>query len=344
MAIEGETSEVQVGYQVRRRLCGVIQVKLKLETVTGLLVRRPLKAQMTIGGADMWPMTLEMQYRCNGHTISLEAPYIPGSSIKGRMRFIAEHSVGSPFLTTDFRIFQHVRSITAYRKIYGENNVQAYQEFLNDIERRCVIDEVFGYASFQLKALQDADRDLKANGAIARRAESLFQRIVTPTRLYVDDFYVDESYVCGLRERLGRDPFIYDFLEEKSENRIDRLTSAADPRDVVRVRAGIPFQGYLKLLVFDVDAEACPGSSVTCVERNVSFVASVLKALEKLGLGAAVSRGYGRVRIEVENVCIAKPPRFDEECITDIRSLDELRDRAGEIAKRALRNCSGSEG
>jgi CRISPR-associated protein Csm3 len=340
----GELSEVQTVYQVIRRLCGVIQVKLKLETITGLLVRRPLKAQMTIGGADMWPMTLEMRYRCGDHTISLEAPYIPGSSIKGRMRFIAEHSVGSSFLTTDFKIFQHVRSITAYEKVYGKNNIQAYQEFLNDIERRCVIDELFGYASFQLRALQEVDRRLNANGTIAGRAESLFQRIVTPTRLYVDDFYVDENYVCSLKERLGRDPFLYDFLEEKSENRIDRLTSAADPRDVVRVRAGIPFQGYLKLLVFDVDAQLCPDGKVNCAERNITFIASMLKALEKLGLGAAVSRGYGRVKIEVERICIAKPPRFDEDCITGIGSLDELRDKADEVARKALEGCSGSEG
>lgn len=340
----GNGSEPSIRIQPRRRLCGIIQLKLRIETTTGLLIRRPLKSQMTIGGADVWPMTLEMKYKCNGNILDLETPYIPGSSVKGRLRFIAEHSMGLMLLTTDNKIFQHVRNLKAYEQSFPKGKLaDAYREMIKDIESRCVVDELFGYASFQYKSLLDALSNIEQNQDLYKRAVEAFERIMSPTRLYFDDFYVDESYVCELRDKLGRDPFIYDFLEEKSENRIDRLTSAADPRDIVRVKPGVPFKGSARILVFDVDADRCPGSDSTCVERNIEFVASMLKSLEKLGLGAAVSRGYGRVKVSVEEVSITKPPKFKDERIKGITTLDELISKSKEIARKALEMCQPGE-
>jgi CRISPR-associated protein Csm3 len=70
---------------------------------------------------------------------------------------------------------------------------------------------------------------------------------------------------------------------EKPENRIDRVTATADPRDIVRVRPGGEFEGAATLFVFDIDKDY--------VKRNVETILLGLELLEKTYLGGRGSRG-----------------------------------------------------
>lgn len=288
-------------FKVERKLVGIYIFDLALTVRTGLLIRRPSKAQLSIGGADVWPMTIEKVYRCGSNEFKVEVPYVPGSSLKGRMRSLTELSLRVPLVTSDGKIFLHARSIQAFKESFDK----AAEEFYNDVVKRCPVDELFGYASFQYQQLI---KDKKL-GFDPRRAQEIIE-ISAITRLFVEDLFPSTQYVCGLYNSLQRPPYLHDFLEEKSENRVDRLTSAADPRDMVRVKPGVEFSGSISLLVFDIDRDSCPGSSASnnnCLHRNLELLAGALELVERLGLGAATTRGYGRVAITITNISYYKP-------------------------------------
>jgi CRISPR-associated protein Csm3 len=81
-----------------------------------------------------------------------------------------------------------------------------------------------------------------------------------------------------------------DYTELKTEVSIDRLTSAANPRNFERVPAGAEFGFELVLNLFDGDAE----------EKFVELIEEGLRLVAYDALGGQSSRGYGRVRIQLD--------------------------------------------
>jgi len=267
---------MSISIHYKRRLNALIGIALQFENKTGLLIRMPLQAQAyRIGGADQYPMVTRKFYPRVGW---LEVPYVPGSSLKGRIRGLLELALNKKLYTTDKRIWQHVRNLS----------VMGLDDFVEDVLNRCVVDELFGYATLQYA--QIADRVKKEGKAVD--FDRLFGTLA-PTRLLVDDFFPTEEYVEQIEAKS-----IADFLEEKSENRIDRITSAADPRDIVRVKPGVRFGGRLTLLLFDHDKEM--------IERYLATIATGLKLVEETYLGASGSRGYGRVSFKKIDVYLEK--------------------------------------
>lgn len=76
--------------------------------------------------------------------------------------------------------------------------------------------------------------------------------------------------------------------EWKFENGIDRVTAAANPRQLERVPAGAKFQFEM---VYTVEDE-------TQIVEDVQNLAIALAILEDDALGGHGSRGYGKVRFE----------------------------------------------
>ena len=267
---------------ISRKLLGIIEIDLVFENISGLLIRMPIHAQtFRIGGADQYPMVTIRKYRIESseggekkgkEEIEKEVPLIPGSSIKGRMRGLLELALGKKLFSTDNKIWQHVRSIRAM--------ASDINEFFKDIEDRCEIDDLFGWAAANLSQIAEK------LGNNMEEALKYFRKLA-PTRLLVDDFTPTEEFIS---QNLDEFESIADFIEEKSENRIDRVTSAADPRQIARIRPGIEFGGKMKVLVFDIDKGY--------IKRYLSTLALGLKLLEDTYIGASGSRGYGRIRFK----------------------------------------------
>jgi CRISPR-associated protein Csm3 len=265
----------------QRQLKGFVIFDIEFDNRTGLLIRMPIQAQAyRIGGGDTYPMVARKPYSGIG---LLEVPYVPGSSFKGRMRGLLELALNKKFYTTDQRIWQHVRSLSA----------MSLDDFVDDVLNRCVIDELFGYASAQYK--QIAERVGHEHKSVD--VDKIFNMLAI-TRLIIDDFFPTEDYV----KQIGAKS-VADFLEEKSENRIDRITSAADPRDIVRVKPGVRFGGRITLLLFDNDADM--------IEKYLTTLATGLKLIEETYLGASGSRGYGRVKFSKIAVAVEKVQNMD---------------------------------
>ncbi len=263
MTVSGPGSFIRV-------LKGIVDLALEFEAKTGLLIRAPIQAQAyRIGASDQYPMITRKVYA----GLELEVPYVPGSSFKGRMRSLLELALGKKLYTTDRKIWQHVRNLSA----------MDLKDFVDDVVSRCVVDELFGYAAANYEQIKEEfEKSQKSGIQLKISVDEVFKNM-TLTRLIVDDFFPTEEYVSKIGAKS-----IEDFLEDKYENRIDRVTSAADPRDVVRVKPGARFRGKVKLLVFDLDADY--------LKVYLSTIATGLKLIEATYLGSSGSRGYGRVK------------------------------------------------
>ena len=106
----------------------------------------------------------------------------------------------------------------------------------------------------------------------------------SPARLIVRDCHLLENSVTKLEQS---DTTFY-MTEWKFENGIDRVTAAANPRQVERIPKGAEFQFEM---VYTIEDE-------TQVEEDIRNLAIALAILEDDALGGHGSRGYGKVSFQ----------------------------------------------
>ncbi len=212
-------------------LIGRILITGKIRAVTGLHIGGSPGA-LAIGNVDMPVIRDPVTGR----------PYIPGSSLKGKMRSLAEKVTGAP----------QNRSIGRDVRIHVAENREQYNRYW--------VNPLFGVPG-----------------------EVKFE-VPAPTRLIVRDVPLDE----GSAERLLSVRTDMPYTEVKWEAAIDRVTSAATPRQLERVPADTLFAPME--LVFSL---YLPG--------DVGLFGHLLAAMQLLEddyLGGQGSRGSGKVRFE----------------------------------------------
>lgn len=155
------------------------------------------KGSLEIGGADN-PVVKD----------AFGIPYIPGSSLRGRLRSLLEQTLGLA-----------VPSELVYLSKRKGQEVRIHQSDRPDDEI-CVI---FG---------RNPGRVEKVSG------EFVEAPLATPARLTVYDApLIVDSITPQMRENLDDE-----LTEVKSENAVDRITSQANPRTLERVPAGAKFR------------------------------------------------------------------------------------------------------
>lgn len=103
------------------------------------------------------------------------------------------------------------------------------------------------------------------------------------TRVIFRDLSLTEESVLDLQSKLG-DGF---FTEIKAENKIDPITSKANPRFQERVPAGAIFEGECVIQFTSNDQD-----------DYVEIIKDGFRLLENNYLGGSGSRGYGKVSVE----------------------------------------------
>ncbi|MFQ3662258.1 MAG: type III-A CRISPR-associated RAMP protein Csm3 [Chloroflexaceae bacterium] len=219
-------------------LHGRIMLRAEIELLTGLHIGGAA-AGLEIGGLDK-PVIR------NART---NEPYIPGSSLKGKLRSLMEKACGAP---QTFRINEGVF-------VHLPETQEQYQRYQ-------MIAGIFGTLP-------------ERNGF----------RVGNPTRLTVRDVPLTETS----RQELKRMRTDLPFTEVKWEAAIDRVTSAAAPRQIERVPAGAVF-GPAEL-IFSV--YAAPEEPPDRVAALFDYVIEALHHLEDDYLGGMGSRGSGQVRL-----------------------------------------------
>src|ERR1700749_2897110 len=199
--------------QTELRLIGKLILEGEMHCETGLHVGAG-KGSLEIGGADN-PVVKD----AHGH------PYVPGSTLRGRIRALLEQSTGMA-----------VPSELVFISKRKGQEVRIHQSDRPDDEI-CIL---FGRSPGRMEKVGGGD--IESNFA-------------TPARLSVFDApLVPESITPQMRETLDDE-----LTEVKSENAIDRITSQANPRTLERVPAGARFRVRLVLDLLCPEDSALPG-------------------------------------------------------------------------------------
>ncbi|MBD3375869.1 type III-A CRISPR-associated RAMP protein Csm3 [candidate division KSB1 bacterium] len=199
------------------------------------------------------------------------APYIPGSSLKGKMRSFMEKITAANDKNFRFnrnsgsggnKILQHV--CDDLNESYLDSNSESSGAI------KCPVCRVYGSTGGKTKE---------------RRGDNL------PARIVVRD--------CSLvdKEKVMQDNLY--LFEAKMENAIDRITAAASPRTFERVPAGAFFKFEIVYKVIADFANDKLDKDEERVKKDIKNIFQVLSLIEKDGLGGSVSRGYGKVVFNV---------------------------------------------
>ncbi|WP_066636010.1 type III-A CRISPR-associated RAMP protein Csm3 [Desulfolucanica intricata] len=167
-------------------------------------------------------------------------PYVPGSSLKGKMRSLLERQLNLPF------------------NRYGGNGVYRHE----CSNRKCLACRLFGAAGGR-----DGDN--------------------IPGRIIVRDM----SMTKESKERLSEIETGLQYTEWKFENSLDRVTAAANPRQLERVPRGTEFDFEIIYTVESEDEEE--------IKKDLYNIVQLLRMVEDDTLGGHGSRGYGKVRFNL---------------------------------------------
>lgn len=178
------------------QLVGKLILNGELHCETGLHIGAG-KGSLEIGGADN-PVVKD----------AFGLPYIPGSSLRGKVRSLLENAMG---LTSPAEL--------VYLSKRRGQEVRIHQSDRPDDEI-CLL---FGRSPGRVERVE---------------GEAVETRAASPARLTIYDSPLDsDSITAQMRENLDDE-----ITEVKSENAIDRITSQANPRTLERVPAGARFK------------------------------------------------------------------------------------------------------
>ncbi|MEC4985656.1 MAG: type III-A CRISPR-associated RAMP protein Csm3 [Oscillatoria sp. PMC 1068.18] len=252
----------------------------KLVITSNLLVKTGLHIggggeNLDIGGLDK-PVTRDPV---------TQQPYLPGSSLKGKLRAILERWLKKPLNrpggSGTYR-YESDDLENGYTKISGDKFI--YFEGA----KNCPLSRVFGSTGtncwIKSSVASAQDLETKEKKIINEEEYSLIKGRNHPARLIVRDCHLSKSSV----EKLEKiDTGLY-MTEWKFENSIDRVTAAANPRQLERVPAGTQFEFEMVYTVENKDQAV----------EDLQNLAIALAILEDDALGGHGSRGYGKVSFE----------------------------------------------
>jgi len=216
------------------QLKGRVFFTFDIETKTGLHIGGS-DLGVEIGGVDKTVIRDKLTNR----------PYIPGSSLKGKMRSLMEKYQGK-------------------EKNYPRNLQNFHVCLKSEDYDTCEVCQVFG-----------------SPGEL---------EFATPSRIIVRDVGLSDESAKKLEDS-GRTDLPY--TEVKTEVSIDRVTSAANPRQMERVPAGV-FFSPAEIVYSVYGGESCdPAKDVS----NLKALLAAFQLLEDDYLGGQGTRGAGKVKL-----------------------------------------------
>ncbi|MCR4432197.1 MAG: type III-A CRISPR-associated RAMP protein Csm3 [Tepidanaerobacteraceae bacterium] len=214
-------------------------------------------------------------------------PYIPGSSLKGKMRSLMEYAEN---------LINPDSLIIAVPKEKEEENIRIHM--CDNPE--CPVCNIFGRNHGKHRTVSGKEINIT--------------KAVTPTRLIVRDAYLDASSIDdAMQENLDME-----WTEVKFENNLDRITSAANPRQTERVPAGAAFTSEMILNVLNDEGN-----------KYLKKLLEAMALLEDDYLGGQGSRGYGKIAFENIRITFRDVAYYEcrngEKLIASGRDLNEIR-------------------
>lgn len=244
-------------------LRGRVFIRAGIEAVTGLHIGGAAGA-LEIGGVDSPVIRNPLNNQ----------PYIPGSSVRGKMRSLTERLYGSE---QNFAINRargkevYVHTCQAGAPPREDQEVGKWRAEYKARFAACPVCSVFGVTGDE--------------------------PVPHPTSLIVRDAFLSEKSAARL-EKADTD---FPYTEIKWEATIDRVTSAATPRQIERVPAGAEFQGF-ELVYSIYDAAG---------RDHFPVVLKALQMVEEDYLGGLGSRGGGKVVFHAAEVFARRGENYE---------------------------------
>ena len=259
----------------QKPLLGKLRIVSTLTAETGLHIGGSGES-LDIGGIDKPvirdPMT--------------QQPYLPGSSLKGKLRSTLERLLNKPLNrpggSGTYR-YESDDVLDGYSEVGKDKDL--YVEF--EGAATCPVSRLFGSTGniCWIKTSEPDVAELKdSNSRTTTINSESYTRVRgrnAPARLIVRDCHLVEESVNQLAKI---DTGLY-MTEWKFENGIDRITAAANPRQLERVPAGAKFTFELVYTVENREQAS----------DDIKNLAISLAILEDDALGGHGSRGYGKV-------------------------------------------------
>ncbi len=246
-------------------LYGKILITGQLECLTGLHIGAS-KENLEIGALDS-PVVRDPISR---------QPYIPGSSLKGKMRALLERSL--PDIHPN--------------RAGGSGTYRHECDFLEHA-LECPICRLYG-----------------STGGSSTGTNH-------PSRLRVRDLFLDDGSLIELESIDTGLPY----TESKFENTIDRITSAANLRNLERVPRGAKFNiqiVYDVMEIYQYLPDNAKGKEVNPPTRDASKpkedlqnLRKALRLIEHDALGGHGSRGYGQVKLDEDSGITVQALKLD---------------------------------
>ena len=246
-----ENKNISIGQLVKKILFeGTITAK------TGLHIGGS-SIGMSIGGADATVVRNPITNQ----------PYIPGSSLKGKMRSLLEKVEGK----FGPSIGEYIQKGPLTEFVQEGNGITK-----EDAERINLIVKIFGTMPEKIK-----------------------NKVEVPSRLIVRDCELEEKSLKKLAESKDTD---MPYTEVKTEVVIDRITSAATPRQLERVPAGAVFNMRMILNVYDGDDE----------KAMIDKIFEGLTLVQNDYLGGKGTRGSGEVDIKIDKLLFKDKETYEK--------------------------------
>lgn len=225
-------------------------------------------------------------------------PYIPGSSLKGKLRSILERLEGKPVNRpggSDTYRYESDDLESGFSEVQG-NKIPF------DGAKICSVSRIFGSTGRDCWI----PYNLATSQGLAVLAEDTFEDKVkyakirgrnSPAKLIVRDCHLNKNSVEDLQ---AIDTGLY-MTEWKFENGLDRITAAANPRQIERVPRGSIFDFEMIYTVEYAGEKANSDKQEQAIKEAQDDLTNILKALwvlEDDALGGHGSRGYGKVKFE----------------------------------------------
>jgi CRISPR-associated protein Csm3 len=221
-------------------------------------------------------------------------PYLPGSSIKGKLRATLERLLNKPLNRSGSRETRRYESddlVDGFTEIEIEGGSRSY--FIRyEGARTCQISRLFGStggSNFWIPIESSRNEGLFSDKSHTKTIEG--QNCVkissgrnAISRLIIRDSHLHPDSATQLKQV---DTGLF-MTEWKFENNIDRVTAAANPRQLERVPAGSKFNFELVYTVENAEQAV----------KDLENIAIALAFLEDDALGGNGSRGYGKVTFE----------------------------------------------
>ncbi len=238
---------------------------------------------LDIGGVDI-PIVRDVN----------DIPFIPGSSLKGKMRSLLEWKEGKFSITIKLKDGKSIpfTSIPDFWKKYIE------------LKENNKVDRVSG------NPCKCGECDVCRLFGVSAQDSSL-----TPSRLIARDAFLD---IEKFRETFKESEVLErEYGEVKFENTIDRITSSANPRQIERVPAGAVFNFMFVLNLYGDKYD----------KTTLQELLSGMKLLEDDYLGGSGTRGYGQIKFQNISIKLRDKDYYTggkEKSLVDKKELSEI--------------------